>query len=380
MFKFRDYHIRYFNLRLLLYVGLLCYAGTQFVGSATALTADSAATMTKQLFGIGIGIAAMLFVSIVDYHFLLKCAIPIYCACLGLLLAVRLFGATYNNAQRWIEIGSLSLQPAEFCKIGLIVFFAAFFANRKQKGKINSPLWVVVSVLFLALPAFLIFKQPDLSTTLVVITTFLFIIFSAGISYKWVFGVMGAAVPVGVWFLYEVQQPNQTLINGYQLERVMSWLHPEQFVQQVYQSSNSVMAIGNGGLNGRGLFNTTLESVKNGNFLVEQDTDFIFAVVGEEVGFIGSCVIIGLLMLVVAECIYLAIRAKDLGGRLICVGYASLIAFQAFVNIGVATSLLPNTGIPLPFISAGLSSLLSLFLGLGLVLNVGLQRENEKTI
>lgn len=380
MFKFRDYHLRYFNIRLLFYVALLCYAGVQFVGSATALTADSAATMSKQYFGIGIGLAAMLFVMIVDYHFLFKCAIPVYCACLGLLLAVRLIGASYNNAQRWIEIGTVSIQPAEFCKIGLIVFFSAFFSNRKQKGKINAPLWVGTSLAFLALPAYLILKQPDLSTTLVVIVTFLFIIFTAGISYKWVFGVIGAAIPAGIWFLYAVQQPNQHLINPYQLNRVLQWLYPDQYVQEVYQSANSVMAIGNGGLGGRGLFNTTLESVKNGNFLVEQDTDFIFAVVGEEVGFIGSCVIIGLLMLIVAECIYLAIRAKDLGGRLICVGFASLIAFQSFVNIGVASGLLPNTGIPLPFISAGLSSLLSLFMGLGLVLNVGLQREREKTI
>lgn len=380
MFKFRDYHLRYFNIRLLFYVALLCYAGVQFVGSATALTADSAATMAKQYFGIGIGLAALFFVSIVDYHFLFKCAIPIYCACLALLLAVRLFGASYNNAQRWIEIGSVSIQPAEFCKIGLIVFFAAFFSNRKQKGKINSPLWVGVSLAFLALPTYLILKQPDLSTTLVVIVTFLFIIYTAGISYKWVFGTIAVAVPAGVWFLYAVQQPNQHLINPYQLDRVLQWLHPDQYVQEVYQSANSVMAIGNGGLNGRGLFNTTLASVKNGNFLVEQDTDFIFAVVGEEVGFIGSCVIIGLLMLIIAECVYLAIRAKDLGGRLICIGYASLVAFQSFVNIGVASGLLPNTGIPLPFISAGLSSLLSLFMGLGLVLNVGLQREKEKTI
>ena len=137
------------------------------------------------------------------------------------------------------------------------------------------------------------------------------------------------------------------------------------------------MAIGSGQLYGKGLFNTTLESVKNGNFLMEEDTDFIFAVVGEEMGFIGSCVVIGLFVLIILECIWLAARAKDMSGRLICIGMASLLAFQAFINIGVASYLLPNTGLPLPFISAGLSSLISIFMGMGLVLNVGMQRKTE---
>ena len=140
-----------------------------------------------------------------------------------------------------------------------------------------------------------------------------------------------------------------------------------------------MQAIASGQLYGKGLFNTTLESVKNGNFLSQEDCDFIFAVVGEETGFWGSVIVIGLLALVVLECVWLAIRAKDLAGRLICVGIAGLLAFQSFVNIGVATRLLPNTGLPLPFISAGLSSLLSLMIGMGLVLNVGLQRKRENT-
>ena len=137
------------------------------------------------------------------------------------------------------------------------------------------------------------------------------------------------------------------------------------------------MAIGSGQLYGKGLFNTTLESVKNGNFLMEEDTDFIFAIVGEEMGFVGSCMVIGLLTLVILECIWLGARAKDLSGRLICTGMAALIAFQGFINIGVASFMLPNTGLPLPFVSAGLSSLLSLFLGMGVVLNAGMQRKVE---
>ena len=143
------------------------------------------------------------------------------------------------------------------------------------------------------------------------------------------------------------------------------------------QQMNSIMAIGSGQLHGKGIANTTLASVKNGNFLSEEDCDFIFAVIGEELGFVGSVLIIALLLILVAECIYVAVRARDLSGRLLCSGMAAFIAFQSFVNIGVATGLLPNTGLPLPFISAGLSSLLSIFIGMGLVLNVGLQRNYE---
>lgn len=135
------------------------------------------------------------------------------------------------------------------------------------------------------------------------------------------------------------------------------------------------MAISSGQLLGKGLFNTTIASVKDGNFLSAGETDFIFAIIGEEMGFRGSIIVIILLALVVFECLFAASRAKDMSGRLICTGMAALIGFQAFSNIAVATQIFPNTGLPLPFISSGVSSLISIFIGMGLVLNVGLQRK-----
>ena len=132
------------------------------------------------------------------------------------------------------------------------------------------------------------------------------------------------------------------------------------------------MAIGSGQLNGKGLFNNTLSSVKNGNFLSEEQTDFIFAVIGEELGFIRSVIVILVYALLVYECLYIASRAKDTAGRLICTGMAALLAFQSFANIAVATGIFPNTGLPLPFISSGISSLLSMFIGMGIVLNLSL--------
>ena len=133
------------------------------------------------------------------------------------------------------------------------------------------------------------------------------------------------------------------------------------------------MAIGSGKLVGKGLNNNTTTSVKNGNFILEPQTDFIFAIVGEELGFVGGCIVIALLLLIVIQCILIGIRAQDLSGRIICCGVGGLIGVQSFVNISVATGLMPNTGVPLPFVSYGLTSLVSLYMGIGFVLNVGLQ-------
>ena len=158
----------------------------------------------------------------------------------------------------------------------------------------------------------------------------------------------------------------------------MTFLNPSEYLLTTYaQQYNSVMAIGSGMLTGKGLNNNTLTSVKGGDFISEPQTDFIFAVLGEELGFVGSCVVIGLLLFIVIECLLIAKDAADMTGRLIACGVAAIISFQAFVNIGVATAILPNTGLPLPFVSYGLSSLLSNFIGIGLVLNVGLQRNRR---
>lgn len=172
-------------------------------------------------------------------------------------------------------------------------------------------------------------------------------------------------------------QPGQQLIQNYQLTRILAWLNPEKYADaEAYQQLNSVMAIGSGQLWGKGLNNNVIASVKNGNFISEPETDFIFAVIGEEMGFVGSCVVIVLLMLIALECISIARTAKDTSGMIIASGMAAVIGFQSFMNIAVTTMIMPNTGIPLPFVSNGLTSLVSLFIGMGFVLNVRLQRKN----
>lgn len=375
MFNFKEYKLRYFNFRLFLYVLILIGASVVFIKSATMNTPGNA--VSKRIMGIAIGMVCMIAASLVDYHFWMKIWPVIYAVCIGILIAVLLWGRGNGDATRWLNIPGIGqVQPSELAKIGLILTLAAYF--HRFQDKISSLPVVLGSLVLLGGIALLIFKEPDLSTTIVTLFVFVVMIYVAKINYKWVLGVIGVCVPVVVGLIYILQQPDQTIIRGWQMSRITDWLYPEQAsADATRQVRYSVQAIASGQLHGKGLFNTTLESVKNGNFLSEEDCDFIFAVIGEETGFWGSVIIIGLLALVVIECVWLAIRARDLAGRLICVGMAGLVAFQSFVNIGVATRLLPNTGLPLPFISAGLSSLVSLMIGVGLVLNVGLQRKRD---
>ncbi len=376
MFKFKEYHFRYYNIRLILFVLALSAVGIVFVKSATIATGTG--SYYKQIFGVAVGLFCMFFVSLVDYHWILLLYWPIYAVNIAMLLATKFMGDSSGvGAQRWLVLPVVGqIQPSEFSKIMLICFFAMFFYRHREN---ISKLRVILSALVLfAVTAYLIFDQPNLSTTLVVVFIFLVMLYVAKISYKWIGGALALIIPFGAWFIFAIQQEGQKLLEPYQVNRIMSWIDPAKYsVDNTQQQMNSIMAIGSGQLHGKGIANTTLASVKNGNFLSEEDCDFIFAVIGEELGFVGSVIIIALLLILVAECIYMAIRARDLSGRLICSGMAALIAFQSFVNIGVATGLLPNTGLPLPFISAGLSSLLSIFIGMGLVLNVGLQRNYE---
>jgi len=170
-----------------------------------------------------------------------------------------------------------------------------------------------------------------------------------------------------------VLQPDQQLIDHYQQARILAWLHPEEYPDLARQQLNSMVALGSGQLYGKGLNNNVVASVKNGNFLSEPQTDFIFSIAGEELGFLGCCVIIILELLIAVECVNIGRNARDRVGMLIGCGMGILVFFQGFINISVATGLVPNTGLPLPFVSYGLTSLVSFYIGIGLVLNVGLQ-------
>lgn len=364
---FKQYKLKNYRFRLVAYVVLLCIIGVMVVGSAKP------SVQNKQIIGIAGGLVVMVIVSLIDYGTILKFRRPIYLLAVVLLAVIFIPGVGDNTggATRWIQVtSSFKFQPSEFCKILLIIFFAGFFM--KYKDQLNTWKTILLSLILAGIPLALIVKEPDLSTTIATTMIFIILLFVAGLSYKIVAGVLALGVPtsiIGIILILKHALP----LNEYQYKRIYSWLQPSKYADDAYQQQNSIMAIGSGQLWGKGLNNSSIASMKNGNFISEPQTDFIFAVVGEELGFIGCVIVIVLLLLIVFECILIAKNAKDLGGRLICCGMAALIGFQSFINICVTTGLMPNTGLPLPFVSYGLTSIMSLFIGLGMVLNVGLQ-------
>ncbi|OUN29241.1 MULTISPECIES: FtsW/RodA/SpoVE family cell cycle protein [unclassified Blautia] len=364
----RLYKLRDYDFRLVIALVVLSTIGVLLVGSADA------SLQNRQLMGLILGLAAMVVVSLMDFSWILNFSWVIYFLNILLLLAVRLFGNDANGATRWISIGGFTFQPTELAKIVIILFFARFFMEHEED--LNTLRTIVKSIILLAVPLALIYIQPDLKNTLTIVILFCMIIYMAGLSYKIIGGGLLVVIPLVIVFLFIIMQPNQSLIPDYQRNRIMSFLNSEEdeYSDSVLQQENSVMAIGSGQLTGKGLNNNEVSSANNGNFVSENQTDFIFSVAGEELGFIGCAAIILLLLFIIFECIRISLRAKDLSGKLICCGMGALIGIQSFINIGVVTNILPNTGTPLPFVSYGLTSMVSLYIGMGLVLNVGLQR------
>lgn len=362
----KPYHIKDFKFLLVLSVLALSVIGVLAVGSAEP------SSQFKQIIGIILGVVAMLVISMIDYEWILNFYWLIYGVNLLLLLYVQFFGMELNGAKRWIDLKFTTLQPSDFTKIFMILFFAKFLMNHEARMK--EPLTIVKSVLLIAPSLLLIYKQPNLSNTLCIAALFCVLMYIGGLSYKFIVTALAIAIPAAIIVISVAVMPNQPFLKDYQQKRILAWLEPEKYADDTaYQQQNSIMAIGSGQLEGKGLNNNTTTSVKNGNFLLEADTDFIFAIIGEELGFVGCCIVIILLLLIVIQCILIGLRSQNLAGQIICGGVAALIAIQSFINIGVATGVLPNTGLSLPFVSAGLTSIVCFYMGIGFVLNVGLQ-------
>ena len=365
---FKNYRLRDYDFKLIILILALSIIGIITIGSAEP------AQQTKQMAGVVAGLVIMIALSFFNYSVILKLYWLMYIGNLVLLGLVILMGEEGNGAQRWLKIGGLQFQPSELAKILLILFFAQFI----MKYKLNTfPVIASIAVL-MGVPWIMVKEQPALSTSLVLIFIFCVILYAGGISYKLIFGALAVAIPAVIILVSLAMQPDSTILETYQKNRILAFVNPEEYSTDLaYQQLNSVMAIGSGELDGKGYKNNEITSVKNGNFLSEAETDFIFAVIGEEFGFKGSIVVIILLMLMAMECVSIAGKAKDTAGTIIAASMGGLIAFQSFVNIGVATFILPNTGLPLPFVSYGLTSLMSLYIGMGVVLNVRLQAKRS---
>ena len=355
--------IKDYDFKLIFLVISLTVLGIFAIGSARQ------AVQGRQVMGMALGLFLMLIVSFVDYHFVLKFYQLIYVLTIILLgLVLSPLGDDAGGARRWLMIGTFRFQPSELAKILLILFFAQYIMLNKDR--LNSFGIILLSLLLIAIPMLPVVLE-DLSTTIMIAIIFCVMMYLGGLSYKLILAVLAIMVPVSVIFLTIVIQPDQNILQDYQQKRILAWLYPEEYKDaEAYQQNNSMMAIGSGQLLGKGYNNNEISSVKNGNFISEAQTDFIFAVVGEEWGFLGSCLIIILEFLIALECALIGWKARDMAGHIIAGGTAALVCFQSFINIGVATGLIPNTGLPLPFVSYGLTSLVSMYLGIGFVLNV----------
>ena len=367
--KFRKpYKLKNYRFGLIALVLVLSIIGILVVGSANE------SYQSKQIFGVVIGLVVMAIVSLIDYVWITNFYWILYGMSVFMLAIVLIprIGVYVNGARRWINLGFTNFQPSEMAKILLIIFFAKFIMQHEED--LSDKKTILKAVVLIAIPLALIYKEPNLSTTIATTALFCVLMYAGGLSYKFIGTVLLIVIPLAIVALSIVVQPDQKLLDDYQQKRILAWLEPEKYASDdAYQQNNSVMAIGSGQLTGKGLNNNTTTSVKNGNFILEPQTDFIFAIVGEELGFVGCCIVIALLLLIVIQCILIGIRSQTMGGRIICCGVGSLIGIQTFINIAVATQLFPTTGIPLPFVSYGLTSLISLYIGIGLVLNVGLQ-------
>lgn len=358
---------------LVLAAALNCI-GVLTVRSATGM---DAAVMYRQILGSVAGFVVCLIISFIDYSKLFKISVFIYFGIIAILFAVLMLGVVRGGAGRWVVLPVAGqLQPAEFAKAGLILCFAAYF-NRHQHD-LNELRTIVIAFIMLGIPAALIFLEPNLSTTIILAVIFFAMFCVSGVSVK-IIAILLSVASIGIGVIYYLFSTDRyqglTFIKDYQKKRILSFLDPSADPDSWLQQQNSIMAIGSGGFFGKGLYNTDINSVKAANYLIEEDTDFIFAVVGEELGFRGALIILILYFLLILVILYIGGRADDVGGCTICVGVAAWLAFQTFTNIAVTTGLFPNTGVTLPFFSRGISSIAAIYIGLGLVLNVCLKEK-----
>ena len=364
--------VKKIDIWLIILMLLLVSIGMVAINSATAYSGDIR-FIQKQLIFFATGLVLMVIVMSIDYHTLGRLYLVIYMSILVLLIAVFFIGKNVKGATRWIQFGFFQIQPSEFAKIGMILCGATII--NKYNSIINK-LWPVLIIgLFEFIPFILVNRQPNLSTSIVMLVILVIQLFMSKLDFKFITttAIISSLIAI-VAFVYIVKNPDQKLIKEYQRNRIMSAVNGGDTTGDKFQTQRAIEAIGSGGIEGKGLHQGSISQL---NYLPESHNDFIMAVVGEEFGFIGVVTVIIILLAFVFRGLWVARGAPDDLGCLIVVGYMGMIAIQAFVNIGVVTDFLPNTGIPIPFISYGGSSLWANMMGLGLVLNVAMRSEQK---
>ncbi|WP_068672643.1 rod shape-determining protein RodA [Oceanobacillus sp. Castelsardo] len=333
----------------------------------------------RQLMWYGIGFAIMIAVAKFDYELLEKWALAFYIIGLFLLLLVHFFGIERNGAKRWVYLGLLEIQPSEFMKIFLVLYLAKVLsaAGEKQLSLKHNLKLMIQLVGYTMIPFLLILVQPDLGSALVIIGVAASLFIVSNVSTKIILLFSGAVASMVGFLVYLFQYQHEIftkLLQPHQLSRIYGWINPNQYSSGYgYQLQQALMGIGSGQLTGNG-FNQGIQ-VQNGK-VPEAHTDFIFAVIGEEFGFVGTSILIFIYFLLIYRIIQISFRSNHLFGVYICIGITGLIGIQVFQNIGMTIGLTPITGLALPFVSYGGSALLTNFIALGLVLSVQLRSKN----
>ncbi len=353
---------------------LLCTLGSLLVWSATRTALanageDPQSYFHKQLLNIGIGLALAVLAVVVDYRSLRVYGWVVYgIAILGLVLVLTPLGSTVNGSHSWIELGGgFSFQPSEFAKLGILLAMAITLAERRDREEAPRTGDILGMLSLAALPMGLVMLQPDLGTTMVMAFIVLGVLTVSGAPARWPLGLIAAGVVAGFVVV------RLGLLSEYQMNRFAAFADPSLDPRGVgYNTIQSRIAIGAGGLTGKGLFHG---SQTTGQFVPEQQTDFIFTVAGEELGFVGAGLIIVLFIVLIWRACRIALRSDDLFGALIAAGVVSWFGFQVFENIGMTIGIMPVTGIPLPYVSYGGSAMFANLIAAGLLLNIQLRSE-----
>lgn len=357
------------DIGMIILVILLFLISLMMISSATHVTQQGLTRQVKvQTITFFLGILMMFVILIIDYSIYATFYKGIYAISIMLLISVHLpgIGKTQYGASSWINLGPIDFQPSEIVKIAFILFFAKVLESRQNK---LSTIKELIPVGFYgAIPILLILKEPDLGNALVFVVIILGMIFASGLNYKLLGkGIFAGIISVPV--VYRFLAPHQKI-------RIDAFLNPsDPSLPGNYHVMQSKIAIGSGQLVGKGLYQGTQN---NYNFLPVQESDFIFAVLGEEFGFIGGLAVLLLYFLFLYRMMKIAKSSKDIYGSLIVVGIASMFAFQIFENIGMTMGVMPVTGVTLPFLSYGGSSLMTNMIAIGIVLNVGMRRQKIK--
>jgi rod shape determining protein RodA len=361
---------------LMLASGLLLAVGAVLVWSATSaredLTAgDPNAYLKRQLVNIAIGVVLGVMVAATDHRWVRILTPLVYAASVAGLVLVLAMGSTINGSRSWIQLGGMSIQPAEFAKLAVVIGMALLVAERTEGSMSTRSRWQVGAaevagmLAIAAVPAALILLQPDLGTMLVLSATVFGVIAASGARRGWLVALFVGAVSAATLAV------RLHVLKAYQLDRFMAFTNPDLDPRGAgYNTTQARIAIGNGGIFGQGLFGG---SQTKAGFVPEQHTDFIFTVAGEELGLVGSAVLIALLGVVLWRALRIAMRADDLFGRVAAAGIACWFGFQAFQNIGMCLGIMPVTGVPLPLVSYGGSSMFASLMALGLLQNIHLR-------